>query len=316
MLNDTADILRLHPIRKTKEQKKAFRDDVIGYVKELGYQAYVEEGQLGAQNLVIGDPDSARYLLTAHYDTPGTIGIPNKLAPCNVFHTGLVFGRNVLFGMLFGFGVGFLFGEGYRFAGIVFTCLFVLIMLALRFQLLPANKSNVNDNSSGVITLLEIARTLPQAHRGKVCFVLFDLEEWGLVGSSSYRRAHKQATEQQVVLNLDCVGDGDHIIFFPTKKAKQDQVLMNRVHRLGGWFGKKNILLHQKGFSMFPSDQRNFPLGFGIAAFQKSGKIGYFCDKIHTSKDTVLDPTNVNLLRAALTTLICEESGKDQKYGS
>ena len=67
---------------------------------------------------------------------------------------------------------------------------------------------------------------------------------------------------------------------------------------------------------MFPSDQRNFPLGFGIAAFQKSGKIGYYCDKIHTSKDTVLDQTNVNLLRAALTTLICEETGKEQKYGS
>lgn len=316
MLNEPVDILSLHPIRKTKEQKQAFRDDVIGYVKELGYHAHVEDGQLGAKNLIIGNPDSAQYLLTAHYDTPGTIGIPNKYAPCNAFHTGLVFGRNILIGMLFGFGVGALFGEGYSFAGIVFTCLFVLILLALRFQLLPANKSNVNDNSSGVITVLEIARTLPQAHRGKVCFVLFDLEEWGLVGSSSYRKAHKQATEHQVVLNLDCVGDGDHIIFFPTKKVKQDRAFMNRVHRLGGWFGKKNILLHQKGFSMFPSAQRNFPLGFGIAAFRKSGKIGYYCDKIHTSKDTVLDITNVNLLRAALTTLICEETGKEQKYGS
>ena len=107
------------------------------------------------------------------------------------------------------------------------------------------------------------------------------------------------------MLNLDCVGDGDHIIFFPTKKAKKKEKLMQQIQHLGGWFGSKHIQLKSKGFYTYPSDQRNFPLGFGIAAFHKAKFVGYYCDKIHTNKDTVLEQTNVNLLRAALTTLIC-----------
>ena len=185
---------------------------------------------------------------------------------------------------------------------VIYWTLLMLLMIG------PANKSNVNDNSSGVITVLEIARTLPQMHRDKVCFVLFDLEEAGLIGSGAYRKAHKEETENQIILNLDCVGDGDHIIFFPTRKAKKNEKLMAEIHRIGGWFDKKNILLKKDGFYTYPSDQKHFPMGIGIAAFNKKKGIGYYVDKIHTKKDTVLDQTNVNLLRAALTTLICGEA--------
>ena len=47
----------------------------------------------------------------------------------------------------------------------------------------PANRHNSNDNTSGVITVLEIMSTLPENLRDKVCFVLFDLEEAGLTVS-------------------------------------------------------------------------------------------------------------------------------------
>ena len=49
-------------------------------------------------------------------------------------------------------------------------------------------------------------------------------------------------------------------------------------------------------------------MGIGIAAFHKKKGIGYYVAKIHTKKDTVLEQTNVNLLRAALTTLICGDA--------
>ena len=62
-------------------------------------------------------------------------------------------------------------------------------------------------------------------------------------------------------------------------------------------------LVQEKGFSVHPSDQVNFPYGVGICALRKKGKILYL-SRIHTPKDTVLEETNVNILRAALITFI------------
>ena len=70
-----------------------------------------------------------------------------------------------------------------------------------------------------------------------------------------------------------------------------------------GYFGKKDVLVHEKGFSVYPSDQANFPYGVGICALRKKGKTLYL-SRIHTPKDTILEETNVNILRAALITFI------------
>lgn len=309
MLNEAMDILKVHPIRKNKKQKEAFRADVEVYVKELGYPCKIESGKNGVNNIVIGDPKTAKYLVTAHYDTPASIGLPNVLTPCNLLT--YILWQILLVGAFMVAAVvpGALIGIALDSPELARTASMVIYWaLLLLFMFGPANKSNVNDNSSGVITALEIARTMSQMHRDKVCFVLFDLEEAGLVGSGVYRKAHKEESNNQIILNLDCVGDGDHIIFFPTKKAKKNEKLMEELHRIGGWFDKKHIMLKKDGFYTYPSDQKHFPVGIGIAAFNKKKGIGYYVAKIHTKKDTVLEQTNVNLLRAALTTLICGEA--------
>lgn len=309
MLNEPMDILKAHPIRKNKAQKEAFRADVQAYVKELGYDCHLETGSFGAQNIVIGDPKTAKYLVTAHYDTPASIGLPNVLTPCNlltyILWQFLIVGAFVVAAIAAGILVSLL-SNNVDLGRLAALVIYWAVLLGLMFG--PANKNNANDNTSGVVTALEIARTMPHMHRDKVCFVLFDLEEAGLIGSASYRKAHKAESENQIILNLDCVGDGDHIIFFPTKKAKQNEKLMQEIHRLGGWFDKKHISLKKDGFYTYPSDQKHFPMGVGIAAFHKKKGIGYYVAKIHTKKDTVLEITNVNLLRAALTTLICGDA--------
>lgn len=309
MLNVPMDILKFHPIRRTKEQKEACQGDILAYVRDLGYEAWVEQAGKKAQNIIIGNPQNAKYMVTAHYDTPASIGIPNVLTPCNlltfILWQVLVIGGLLVTAIASG-AVTYLLTHSKLVMLLVAYVVYFGILGLMMFG--PANKSNVNDNSSGVVTVLEIARTLQENQRNKVCFILFDLEESGLVGSKGYRKAHKEETENQIVLNLDCVGDGDHIIFFPTKKAKQNEKLMQNIHRIGGWFGKKNILLKKDGFYTYPSDQRSFPVGIGIAAFHKAKFMGYYCDKIHTKKDTILEETNVNLLRAALTTLICGDA--------
>ena len=310
MIETPMDVFRDFPVRKTKKQKQAFREAVQSYAEQLGYPCTVESGSLGSRNLVIGNPEQADYLVTAHYDTCARLPIPNFLTPCNfwlfllwqVVLVLLILGICILMGL----GVGFLTGSG----AIGSWCGYLMIWVILALMLIgPANPSNANDNTSGVVTLLEIAKSMPGNQRKKVCFVLFDLEEAGLIGSASYRKAHKSQTDRQMVLNLDCVGDGDNLTLFPTKRLKKDRKRLKSLYKACGYFGKKSILVHEQGFSFYPSDQANFPWGVGICALNKRGKTLYL-SRIHTKKDTILERTNVNLLRAALITYICRDAAQ------
>ena len=310
MIETPMDVFRDFPVRKTKKQKQAFREAVQSYAEQLGYPCTVESGSLGSRNLVIGNPEQADYLVTAHYDTCARLPIPNFLTPCNLWLfllwqlvlVLLILGVCILGGL----AVGLLTGSGK--IGAWFGYLMVWVILALML-VGPANPSNANDNTSGVVTLLEIAKSMPANQRKKVAFVLFDLEEAGLIGSASYRKTHKAQTDRQMVLNLDCVGDGDYLTLFPTKKLRKDRKRLTSLHKACGYFGKKSILLHEKGFSIYPSDQAAFPYGVGICALRKRGKTLYL-SRIHTKKDTILERTNINLLRAALITYICRDAAQ------
>ena len=304
MIFKPMDVLSQFPIRKSKKQKESFRSAVVAYAQSLGYGVTVEKGSFGSKNVVIGDPRKAKYLVTAHYDTPASIGIPNFITPTNpvtyILWQILIIGIFVIGAIAIGL-VFFLVTGNADFAPTAALIFYWALLLLMMFG--PANKSNANDNTSGVVTVLEVAASLPEIHREKVCFVLFDLEEAGLIGSASYRKIHKKETDNQIVVNLDCVGDGDHILFFPTKTLKKDKRKFNPIYTCCGQFGKKYISIREKGFSVYPSDQKNFPYAVGIAALNK-GKQGLYMSRFHTKKDTILDQTNVNILRAAICTLI------------
>ena len=309
MITKPSDVLSAFPIRKSKKQKQDFRNQVISYTQSLGLSARTESASFGAQNIVIGDPERAKILVTAHYDTPARLPFPNFITPCNLlpfilyqlFMTIILLVPPVLLGGLVGALTGMiLIGE------LVYFSIFALEFCLMLYG--PANPSNANDNTSGVITLLELATNLPKEHRDKVCFVLFDLEEGGLIGSASYRKAHKTASNHQTVLNLDCVGNGDHIILFPSKQLKKRSDNLNALKKLEGYFGQKTISVRCKGFSYYPSDQKHFPLGVGIAAFRHNKYIGPYCNHLHTPRDTILDYENITTIRNALITFITENN--------
>lgn len=303
-MNTPMDVVKNYPVRKSKKQKQAFRADVTQWLQNLGYPVCEEEGSFHSCNLVIGDPQRARYLVTAHYDTCARLPFPNLITPCN-FWTFLLYQIFIcLMLMLPALAVGGLVGYLLHSFDIGYFLFVVLLWADIVLMLIgPANSSNVNDNTSGVVTLLEIARSIPELHRKNVCFVLFDLEEAGLIGSASYKKKHKREIPNQLVLNLDCVGEGDDIYFFPTAKLKKSKERLAPLQKLAGGYGKKSIAVRTKGFSIYPSDQSNFPYGVGICAL-KRGWAGLYLSRIHTPRDTVLEETNVNILRAALTTLI------------
>lgn len=310
MIQNVYDIPTAFPVRKSRKQKELFRQEVQSYAQALGYSCQVEAGSLGSKNVVIGDPEGAKYLVTAHYDTCARMVIPNLITPCN-FWLFMLYQLLVCLLMLVPSGaVGVLVGSLFHnfLAGYL---VFMLLLWGMIFLMLigPANPCNVNDNTSGVISVLEIARSLPEAFRKDVCFVLFDLEEAGLIGSASYQKAHKKTINSQLVLNLDCVGEGDELYLFPTSKLKKDTRRLSKLEKLTGRFGAKSVTLRKEGFSIYPSDQANFPYGVGICALKRS-KAGLYLTRIHTPRDTVLDITNINILRAAIVSLITGGAAK------
>lgn len=310
MLTTPMDVLTQFPVRKNKKQKQAFRDAVTAWAKPLGYEAKEEKCDFGGRNLVLGDPNKAEFLVTAHYDTCARLPFPNLITPCSFWcfigYQLLITLVMLLPAVLLAAAV-YLLTESSMLSRLVFL---VLLWTDIFLMLIgPANPNNANDNTSGVVTVLEILRTLDPGLRNKVCFVLFDLEEAGLIGSAAYRKAHKKASDNQIVLNLDCVGEGDEMLIFPTRKLKKDKKRMAPLYGICGYFGNKSLLVRDKGFSIYPSDQGNFPYGVGIAALKRKKKLLYL-DRIHTVKDTCLDETNVNILRSALTTLVSRDAVK------
>lgn len=299
------DVAKRYPVRKSRQQKEAFRQDVTSWLEHLGYEVHTEKGSFGSRNLVIGNPQSSKFLVTAHYDTCARLPFPNLITPCNfwLFLLYQIFVCAVL--LLPAAAIGAVAGWLLHSSGMGHYLFSILLWAELLLMLIgPANPSNANDNTSGVVTLLALAGSLSPENRKDVCFVLFDLEEAGLIGSSSYQSKHKKETARQLVLNLDCVGEGDEIYLFPTGKLKKNPKMLLSLEHLQGNFGQKSVTLRSKGFSIYPSDQMNFPRGVGICALRRS-KAGLYLSRIHTPRDTLLDETNVNTLCAVLKKLIC-----------
>lgn len=311
MIQRPIDVLDLFPIRKSKKQKKAFEEAVTEYAKKQNYSVRVEDNKRGARNIVIGDLNSAKYMVTAHYDTPASIGLPNFIVPNNpVLFLGI---QLLLVAVLIAVAAGvglvayqFVRDESTAFLAGYFAYLVIFLLMIKG----PANRNNANDNTSGIVTVLELMSHLPEKLRGRVCFVLFDMEEGGLIGSAIFRKMHKIATENMVVLNLDCVGDGDVIQITPMKKARKDEALLDGLAEICGKVGSKELRLRSKGFYGGSSDHKNFPKGVAIMSFHEKKGIGLYCNRIHTWRDTVLDEENVMILRDRLIGLITESAAE------
>ena len=104
-------ITQRFPVRKTEEQKQAFRHWVRGEMARLGYSARVTEHDKGRQqNIVVGDPPHAELTITAHYDTPSTIWLPDLQIPRNfpvyLLWQMAVIGLMMLVSLAVGIGVG------------------------------------------------------------------------------------------------------------------------------------------------------------------------------------------------------------------
>ena len=81
MTETTQTIFEKHQIRKSRKQKTAFIEYVQSTAASLGYDCRTEKGYLGARNIVVGNPDTAKVIYTAHYDTCAVMPFPNFITP-------------------------------------------------------------------------------------------------------------------------------------------------------------------------------------------------------------------------------------------
>ena len=292
-------VLTAYEVRKTKGQKEAFRAFLCRELGKLGYEPRVESGRslVTSHNVVAGDPEKARVLLTAHYDTCAVLPFPNFITPRNlpVFLLYQLAVAAVIFILAIAVEVALIMAfDPPLWAALL--AMYAALAFCIWWMLAgKANRHTANDNTSGVIALLEMAAALPPEDRDAVCFVWFDNEEKGLFGSSAFAAAHRRVRADTLVLNFDCVGDGDHLQFFPSGVVKKDSETMALLE--SAFLSQvKKVVEVVRGLGLYPSDQARFRRGVGVAALKKAPLIGYYMDRIHTRRDTVLEEDNVQLL--------------------
>ena len=294
-------------IRKSRKQKEAFRTWLCEELKSAGYAPGVEKS-FAAKNVVAGDPDAARVIFSAHYDTCAVLPIPNFITPRNIFfyicYQMLFLLIFLVVVLVFDLAV-FSLTDASAEVGIGLSYILCIFMVWWIIDG-KANKHTANDNTSGVITLLETALAMPSEDREKVCFVFFDNEEKGMFGSAAFTKAHKRAKKEALNINFDCVSDGDYIQFFPGRRLKKDETALEQIERSFEGRGEKQTEV-VRGFGFYPSDNASFKRGVGVCALKHKRFIGYYMDRIHTNKDTVLEEENIALLRDGALRLAAAE---------
>ena len=303
MTPQSQTILAEMQVRKSRKQKAAFRAWLCGELEAAGYAPAVEKG-FAARNVVVGDPEQAKVLYTAHYDTQAVLPVPNFITP-----------RNMLFYLFYQLLIVVpLFAVIAVVQGVLISVTKALGVQETLAWLAPlssmalcvffvwwifdgkANRHTANDNTSGVVTLVETALALPPELRETVCFVFFDNEEKGLFGSSAFAKRHKQVKKHTPVINFDCVGDGTSIQFYPKRRLKRDTEMMARLDAAFLPTEDRDAQV-VRSFAFYPSDNASFKQGVGVCALKGGPVLGWYMDRIHTPKDTVCDERNIALLR-------------------
>ena len=302
MTETTKTVFEKYQVRKSKKQKSAFIDYVNATAAAEGYECHTEGGYFGARNIVVGNPDQAKVIYTAHYDTCARMPFPNFITPTCIWMY-LLYQILLTVGilglpLLIIVGLGALLGNAIELSEevlgkILYFCWLALIAVEMWLLMAgPANKHTANDNTSGVTTLLNIMQALPSDQRESVAFVFFDLEEMGLFGSAGYANKHKMVMKNTLLLNFDCVSDGRTILFAVRPGAKK---YVPSIESAFPTTETHTVEVVSKGV-FYPSDQANFARGVGVAALKKTKGGLLYMDRIHTKRDTVYDEDNIAYL--------------------
>ena len=284
------------PVRNAGDQKQAFREYAAEEARGCGFSVRTVRTDAN-DNVVIGDPAKADVVFTAHYDTPRRALLPNLMIPLNPF----LRYAYLLLSVLMVFAVSIWAAGAVRDAvGLhgaagraVYVGAYMLIYFGLYLLLFRggANRRNRNDNTSGVAAVMTLCRKL--AGSDKAAMILFDNEEKGKKGSRAYARENPDVGSARLVVNMDCVGNGDNWIVCASDAAAADPGFPALREALEG-IGAK---IYPSSKANLNSDQKSFEKGVGICACKYRKGAGYYTPRIHTRRDT--EASGENILRLA-----------------
>ncbi len=311
------EICEKYGSRMHRKSKKNFRDYVSSLAKKMGYPCKVEKN-IFAKNVVMGNPEKAEFVLTAHYDTPPRLPkffVKHMLLHCLISLPLIILGINYLLPeILLSLNAPIK----------VFRALTYVLPIAnigicggligyVMGLLGNANKKNYNDNSSGVLAILNLMdkyKDAPQEIKDKFCFVLTDNEEKGLFGGFSYAHKHKKELKNQTIINLDCVGKGNQFnMYYAGKKVPEIVKELNEKKHSKYIFNPK-----RSGF-MSMSDHiafKKYNHVCFLSVDEHNNKSLY--SQIHSVNDTSLDEENIDFLVDVIdNTLISDTKAKEKE---
>lgn len=298
-------LLTVHPVRKSAAQKKEFRQWLMRELKRAGWKAHEETyGKWnGSVNVVAGDPERASVFLCAHYDTGSRMLLPNFVSPTNIlahvcYHLAAALGL-VAAAFLVSLAVCFPIGQ----PGLMLP-LFLVLAVAMLWAAAygPANKNNANGNSSGVLALLAAAKSVPFDKR--VCLVFLDNNERNLLGAAAFKKKHPTKAAECLFLNLDCVGDGEHLLLIPSKYSRWDAELLACLEEAFPADGTPKPRILTRGLQYYPSDNKKFKFHVSLCACRYLAGLGYYIPHLRTGKDTTLREENIAYITGSLAKLL------------
>ena len=289
---------KTYPIRRTKEEKKDFQN----YVLETISDAKIEITKDGKnENIVIGDPLTAKVVCVAHYDTPMHSLFPNIMIPRNKAVFYLYQFAPVALVLALSLGPVFLVNAFHPLSRQEMVLGFLVLYYGLYFLMFRGKKNpnNYNDNTSGVSVVLNLKEKLRTERSEDVAFILFDNEEKGKKGSKAYFNDHKDSMADKFLINFDCVANGNNLLFAAMEKAESakewkllQDIFSNEVAEKEGF---TTHFYSMKG-TKSNSDHRNFPGSVGCMAYRRTKKGLLYTPYIHTPKDVVADNKNIEFI--------------------
>ena len=120
-------------------------------------------------------------------------------------------------------------------------------------------------------------------------------------GKTTFSKEYKEYVKNKLIINFDCVSDGNDIFFFPTKQIKNDQSKHENIINAFASSNYKRVHIN-KGFGFYPSDNFNFKYAYGVCSLKKGWF--YYLDRIHTSRDIIFNEENIELLSDGVCKLV------------
>jgi len=288
-----------------RKEKNKFLDTVEEKLTEYGYE--FERKQFGniikSVNLETKTEQPPEFIFMAHYDTGPTI-------PFWLSWVMKLFGHNHL--LLMCIFMWLLF----RFASTVdiHSCYYIsfditlrtLIMLTFLIILIP-NKKNFDDNTSGVISLLSLAKKCKENGIENVKFVFVDLEEVGLFGSREHKRyleKEKLISSNCKIISIDCVGG---VAKFPliVRNSKSDYAKLFHDEIQKEFEDCKSI----HSFIPFSDNYSFTKYGALNISFVNKAIVpgGYSLPNVHSSNDVHLNLPRIEKLTDTLLNIVKKE---------